>query len=457
MPFFDRMLSCNACAWIIDWAFGSEQMASILERLFKLKSHETTPKQELLAGLTTFVTMAYIVLVNPQIMSAAGMDPGASFVGTCIAAALACFAMGLYANWPVGLAPGMGLNAFFTFTVVIEMGYSWEIALGAVFLAGILFVLMSITPLRRWMLDSIPMNLRIAMGSGVGLFVGFIGLKSGGLIIDNDANFLSLGDFSKVETLLAGLGFLLISVLAIRKVPGAIILGVIAVTVVGMIFGLIQFQGFVSMPPDLAPTFMKLDILGALDLAMVSVVISFLFVNLFDTAGTLLGVANRANLVDSDGNVKNLARALKADSTSSVVGAFFGCAPVTSYVESSAGVEAGGRTGLTAVVVGILFLLAIFFSPLAAIVPAYATSGALIYVAILMLGGMEKLDWSDTTELVPSLIMIVMIPLTFSIANGIALGFISYVVIKAFVGEIKSVSSGAWFLFAIFVAKFVFL
>ena len=432
-------------------------MASILERLFKLKSHETTPKQELLAGLTTFVTMAYIVLVNPQIMSAAGMDPGASFVGTCIAAALACFAMGLYANWPVGLAPGMGLNAFFTFTVVIEMGYSWEIALGAVFLAGILFVLMSITPLRRWMLDSIPMNLRVAMGSGVGLFVGFIGLKSGGLIIDNDANFLSLGDFSKVETFLAGLGFLLISVLAIRKVPGAIILGVIAVTVVGMIFGLIQFQGFVSMPPDLAPTFLKLDILGALDLAMVSVVISFLFVNLFDTAGTLLGVANRANLVDSDGNVKNLARALKADSTSSVVGAFFGCAPVTSYVESSAGVEAGGRTGLTAVVVGLLFLLAIFFSPLAAIVPAYATSGALIYVAILMLGGMEKLDWSDTTELVPSLIMIVMIPLTFSIANGIALGFISYVVIKAFVGEIKSVSSGAWFLFAIFVAKFVFL
>ena len=432
-------------------------MASILERLFKLKSHETTPKQELLAGLTTFVTMAYIVLVNPQIMSAAGMDPGASFVGTCIAAALACFAMGLYANWPVGLAPGMGLNAFFTFTVVIEMGYSWEIALGAVFLAGILFVLMSITPLRRWMLDSIPMNLRVAMGSGVGLFVGFIGLKSGGVIIDNDANFLSLGDFSKVETLLAGLGFLLISVLAIRKVPGAIILGVIAVTVVGMIIGLIQFQGFVSMPPDLAPTFMKLDILGALDLAMVSVVISFLFVNLFDTAGTLLGVANRANLVDSDGNVKNLARALKADSTSSVVGAFFGCAPVTSYVESSAGVEAGGRTGLTAVVVGLLFLLAIFFSPLAAIVPAYATSGALIYVAILMLGGMEKLDWSDTTELVPSLIMIVMIPLTFSIANGIALGFISYVVIKAFVGEIRGVSSGAWFLFTVFVAKFVFL
>jgi AGZA family xanthine/uracil permease-like MFS transporter len=432
-------------------------MTQILERLFKLESHGTNPKKELIAGLTTFVTMAYIILVNPQIMSAAGMDPGASFVGTCIAAAFACFAMGLYANWPVGLAPGMGLNAFFTFTVVIEMGYSWEVALGAVFLAGILFVLMSVTPLRRWMLDSIPMNLRVAMGSGVGLFVGFIGLKSGGLIVANDSNFLSLGDFSKTETVLAGLGFLLISVLSIRKVPGAIIVGVMVVTIAAMLFGLVQFQGLVSMPPDLAPTFMKLDILGALDLTMVSIIISFLFVNLFDTAGTLLGVANRANLIDENGDVKNLDRALKADSTSSVVGAFFGCAPVTSYVESSAGVEAGGRTGLTAVVVGLLFLLAIFFSPLAAIVPAYATSGALIYVAILMLGGMEKLDWSDATELVPSLIMVVMIPLTFSIANGIALGFISYVVIKAFVGEIKSVSSGAWFLFAIFVAKFIFL
>ena len=432
-------------------------MNQILERFFKLESHQTNPKKELIAGLTTFVTMAYIVLVNPQIMAAAGMDPGASFVGTCIAAALACFAMGLYANWPVGLAPGMGLNAFFTFTVVIEMGYSWEIALGAVFLAGVLFVIMSITPLRRWMLDSIPMNLRVAMGSGVGLFVGFIGLKSGGLVVANDANFLSLGDFSKPETVLAGFGFLLISVLAIRKIPGAIILGVIAVTLGGIFIGLVKFQGFVSMPPNLAPTFLKLDILGALDLAMVSIIISFLFVNLFDTAGTLLGVANRANLVDSEGNIKNLDKALKADSTSSVVGTFFGCAPVTSYVESSAGVEAGGRTGLTAVVVGILFLLAIFFSPVASIVPAYATSGALIYVAILMLGGMERLDWTDTTELVPSLIMIVMIPLTFSIANGIALGFISYVVIKAFVGEIRGVSSGAWFLFLIFLAKFIFL
>jgi len=401
--------------------------------------------------------MAYIIFVNPQMMAASGMDQGASFVGTCLAAALACFVMGFYANWPVGLAPGMGLNAFFTYNVVNEMGYSWEVALGAVFLAGVLFVIMSVTPLRRWMLDSIPLNLRIAMGSGVGLFIGFIGLKSGGLIVANEANFLSLGDFSQPQTLLSGLGFLLISILSIRKIPGAIIIGVLSVTVAGVSLGLVQFQGVIALPPNLAPTFMQLDIFGALDLTMISVIMSFLFVNFFDTTGTLLGVANRAKLTDDAGNTVDLDKALKADSSSSVAGAFFGCAPVTSYVESSAGIEAGGRTGLTAVVVGAFFLIAIFFSPLASIVPAYATAGALIYVAILMLGGMEKLDWSDTTELLPALIMIVMIPLTFSIANGIALGFIAYVAIKISVGDLRKISSGAWFLLVVFIAKFIFL
>ena len=432
-------------------------MKLLLEKVFKLESHDTTAMKELMAGITTFITMAYIIFVNPQMMSASGMDQGASFVGTCLAAALACFIMGFYANWPVGLAPGMGLNAFFTYNVVNEMGYSWEVALGAVFLAGVLFVIMSVTPLRRWMLDSIPLNLRIAMGSGVGLFIGFIGLKSGGLIVDNEANFLSLGDFSQPETLLSALGFLLISILAIRNVPGAIIIGVLTITLAGVFLGLVQFQGVLALPPDLAPTFMQLDILGAFDLTMISVIISFLFVNFFDTTGTLLGVANRAKLIDASGNAQNLDKALKADSSSSVLGALFGCAPVTSYVESSAGIEAGGRTGLTAVVVGIFFLIAIFFSPLASIVPAYATAGALIYVAILMLGGMEKLDWSDASELLPALIMIVMIPLTFSIANGIALGFIAYVVIKISIGDLKKISSGAWFLLVVFLAKFVFL
>ena len=432
-------------------------MSSILENFFHLKSNGTSVKQELLAGFTTFITMAYIIFVNPQMMSASGMDYGASFVGTCLAAALACIVMGLYSNWPVALAPGMGLNAFFTYTVVGEMGYSWEVALGAVFLAGILFVIMSVTPLRKWMLESIPLNLRIAMGSGVGLFIGFIGLKSGGIIIANEATFVSLGNFLQIETFLSAAGFLLIAVLASRNITGAILIGVLTVTCLGLILNNIHFQVLVSYPPSIAPIFLKLDILGALDVAMVSVIISFLFVNLFDTAGTLLGVANRAKLTNETGVIKNFDKALKADSGSSVAGSFFGCSPVTSYVESSAGVEAGGRTGLTAVFVGALFLVAIFFSPLAAIVPPYATAGALIYVAILMLSGMEKLDWSDFTELLPALIMIIMIPLTFSIANGIALGFISYVVMKIFTGNIKNISSGAWFLALIFMAKFIFL
>jgi AGZA family xanthine/uracil permease-like MFS transporter len=432
-------------------------MKLMLEKIFHLESHNTSIKQEFLAGFTTFITMAYIIFVNPQMMASSGMDQGASFVGTCIAAAIACFAMGIYSNWPVGLAPGMGLNAFFTYTVVGEMGYSWEVALGAVFLAGILFVIMSITPLRKWMLDSIPLNLRIAMGSGVGLFIGFIGLKSGGIIVSNNATFLSLGNFLEIETLLSGLGFLLIAVLAVRNVSGAIIIGVLSITLLGVVLNLVQFQGLVAYPPDISPIFMQLDILGALDLAMISVIMSFLFVNLFDTAGTLMGVATRAKLIDESGEVVNLERALKADSSSSVIGSFLGCAPVTSYVESSAGVEAGGRTGLTAVFVGVFFLVAIFFSPLAAIVPAYATAGALIYVAILMLSGMEKLDWTNFTELLPALIIIIMIPLTFSIANGIALGFISYVVMKISTGDLRNVSSGAWFLTIVFLAKFIFL
>ncbi len=432
-------------------------MKKTLEMIFKLKDNNTTIQKEFLAGFTTFITMAYIIFVNPQMMASSGMDLGASFVGTCIAAAIACFAMGFYSNWPVGLAPGMGLNAFFTYTVVGEMGYSWEVALGAVFLAGILFVIISVSPLRQWMLNSIPMNLRIAMGAGVGLFVGFIGLKTGGIIIQNEATFLSLGNLKNIETLLAGIGFLLILILAIRKITGAIIIGVLTITISGLFLGLIEFNGIVSQPPDIRPILLELDIIGALDVAMISVIISFLFVNLFDTAGTLLGVASRANLIDNSGKIKNLDRALKADSTASVAGSFFGCSPVTSYVESSAGVEAGGRTGLTAITVGLFFLISIFFSPLASMVPVYATSGALIYVAILMLSGMEKLDWSDNTELLPALIMIIMIPLTFSIANGIAIGFIAYVVLKYSSGKKSDISLGAWFLFVIFLMKFIIL
>ncbi len=432
-------------------------MKQTLEQIFKLRDNNTTIRKEFLAGFTTFVTMSYIIFVNPQMMASSGMDLGASFIGTCIAAAIACIAMGIFSNWPVGLAPGMGLNAFFTYTVVGEMGYSWEVALGAVFLAGILFVIISVTPLRRWMLNSIPMNLRIAMGAGVGLFVGFIGLKTGGIIVQNDATFLSLGNLKNIETLLTALGFLLILVLALKKITGAIIIGILTITISSLLLGLVEFNGIISAPPDISSILFKLDIFGAIDIAMISIIFSFLFVNLFDTAGTLLGVASRANLIDDSGKIKNLDRALKADSSASIAGSLFGCSPVTSYVESSAGVEAGGRTGLTAVVVGIFFLIAIFFSPLASMVPNYATAGALVYVAILMLGGMEKLDWKDNTELLPALIMIIMIPLSFSIADGIAIGFIVFVVLKIFSGNIRDISSGAWFLTLIFISKYIFL
>ena len=432
-------------------------MLNRLDNIFKLSFYNTNIKKEILAGFTTFITMSYIIFVNPQIMSSTGMDFGAVFVGTCLAASIACFIMGFFANWPVGLAPGMGLNAFFTYSVVGEMGYSWETALGAVFLSGVLFFIMSATSLRKWMIESIPTNLRIAMASGVGFFIGFIGLKNGGIIIANDSTFLSLGDFSRTETLLAALGFLLIAILSLRNVKGAIIISILIITTLSLVFNLVEFNGIISYPPSLSPVFMQLDIIGALDIAMISIIASFLFVNLFDTTGTLFGVATRANFIDDKGSIVNLDKALKCDSSTSVIGTFFGCAPVTSYVESSSGIEAGGRTGLTAITIGFLFLLSIFLSPLASIIPSYATAGALIYVSMLILSGVQKLDWSDLSELIPSLIIIVMIPLTFSIADGISLGFITFILMKIASGDIKQISSGSWFLTLIFVSKFIFL
>ena len=432
-------------------------MIDMLDNVFKLNVNGTNIKKEILAGFTTFITMSYIIFVNPQIMSTTGMDFGAVFVGTCLAASIACFIMGFVANWPVGLAPGMGLNAFFTYSVVGEMGYSWETALGAVFLSGILFFIMSVTPLRKWMIDSIPTNLRIAMASGVGFFIGFIGLKNGGIIISNDATFLSLGDFSNIETLLSALGFLLIAILTIRNIKGSIIISILVITLISLTSGLVEFNGVISYPPSLSPVFLKLDIIGAIDITMISIIASFLFVNLFDTTGTLFGVATRANFIDEKGNISNLDKALKCDSSTSIIGTFFGCAPVTSYVESSSGIESGGRTGLTAITIGFLFLFSIFLSPLASIVPSYATSGALIYVSFLILSGLQNLDWTDLSELIPSLIIVVMIPLTFSIADGISLGFIAFIVMKIASGNIKTISSGSWFLTLIFVSKFIFL
>ncbi|WP_421912119.1 NCS2 family permease [Marinobacter sp.] len=438
-------------------SLGALARTDWLERIFKLRQHGSSVKVELMAGLTTFVTMAYIIFVNPNVMAAAGLDHGAAFVATCLGAALGCLLMGFYANWPVGLAPGMGLNAFFTYTVVGEMGYTWQVALGAVFLSGILFMIMSLSRIREWLLNSIPMSLRFAMGAGVGLFLGLIGLKTAGIVVDSPATLVTMGSFGEPSTLLAAICFLLIAVLSHRNVFGAILLSMLVVTGIGWSMGLVEYGGVVSLPPSLAPTWLAMDIAGALNVGMISVVLAFLFVNMFDTAGTLMGVAHRANLVDENGKIENLSKSLKADSTSSVLGSFVGCPPVTSYVESASGVAAGGRTGLTAVTVGVLFLLATFFAPLAGMIPAYATAGALIYVAMLMMSGMAHIDWKDITDTIPAIITVVMMPLTFSIANGIALGFVTYATLKLLTGQRKKVSVSLYVLCVIFIAKFAFL
>lgn len=429
----------------------------LLDRLFKLTQHRTTVKTELAAGLTTFITMAYIIFVNPNIMADAGIDHGAAFVATCLAAAFGCFLMGLYANWPVGLAPGMGLNAFFTYTVVNTMGYSWQIALGAVFLSGVLFMVLTFSRIREWLLNSIPSSLRFAMGAGVGLFLGLIGLKTAGIVVAHPSTLVHIGDLTSPGPLLAAICFLMIAVLEYRRVFGGILISILTVTLVGVGLGIVKFGGVFSMPPSLAPTFMAMDIAGAFNVTMVSVILAFLFVHMFDTAGTLMGVAQRANLVKEDGRIENLSRAMKADSASSVFGGVLGVPPVTSYVESAAGVAAGGRTGLTAVTVGVLFVAAMFFAPLAGMIPAYATAGALIYVAMLMMGGMAHIDWDEHTETIPAIVTVIMMPLTFSVADGIALGFVSYVTMKAFTGRYREVSLSLYVLCAIFIAKFIFL
>ncbi len=424
---------------------------------FKLQEHGTSVGREIMAGATTFAAMAYILVVNPQIMAIAGIDQGASFVATCLAAALSCLLMGLYANWPVGLAPGMGLNALFAYTIVGDMGYPWQTALGAVFIAGVLFVIISTTRIRAWIIMSIPDDLKIGMTAGVGLFIGIIGLQNGGIIADHPATLVTIGDFSQIPTALAALSFLLVAILSARLAAGGLILGIFAVTVLGILLGEVTYQGIVSAPPSIAPVVGQIDITAALNVSLVSVIFSILIVNLFDTTGTLVGVASNAGLVDEEGNYKNFSKALKADSTSSVLGALLGNSPVTSYVESAAGVAAGGRTGLTACAVGVFFLLAIFFAPLAMMIPNFAVSGALIYVALLMCSGLGRLSWDNPVVLIPALLIMIMIPLTFSIADGIGIGFISYVALSLLASEERKVSWGALVIAGLFVIKFALL
>ncbi|SDT25179.1 NCS2 family permease [Pseudomonas oryzae] len=428
----------------------------MLERLFHLQAHHTTVRTELLAGLTTFLTMAYVLFVNPSILAKTGMDQGAVFVATCLAAALGSLVMGLLANYPIALAPGMGLNAFFTYTVVLTMGYTWQVALGAVFLSGLLFFALSIFRIREWIIHSIPLPLRTAISAGIGLFLALIALKNTGIVVDHPATLVALGDLGQPGPLLAGLGFLLIVALVHHRVTGAVMIGILAVTGVSLALGLTELDGVVAAPPSLMPTLLQLDIAGALDVGLVSVIFAFLFVDLFDTSGTLIGVAQKAGLVGPDGRLPRLGRALLADSTATMAGAALGTSTTTSFIESAAGISAGGRTGLTACVVAVLFLTSLFFSPLAAAVPDYATAPALFFVAVLMTGGLADIAWDDLSEAAPVVIAALSMPLTFSIANGIALGFISWTAIKLCCGRARELNSAMWVLSVLFIVKLGF-
>lgn len=429
---------------------------SALEKFFKLSEHGTTVRTEVMAGITTFLTMGYITFVNPAILADAGMDFGAVFVATCVAAAIGTLVMGLYANYPIALAPGMGLNAFFTYGVVLGMGHSWQTALGAVFLSGIIFIILSVLPVREWIINSIPKTLKMAISAGIGLFLAIIALKNAGIVVDNPATLVALGDLKTAAPLLALAGFVLMVALDFRKVPGAVIIGILVVTAAGVLLGVSEWKGLASLPPDPTPTLFQLDIAGALELGLLTVVFTFLMVDLFDTAGTLIGLAHRAGMLDAQGHLPRLRGALLADSTATVAGSLLGTSTTTSYIESAAGIKTGGRTGLTAVTVAALFLLCLFFSPLAQTVPAYATAPALLFVACLMARGLTELDWEDATEYAPAVITAIAMPLTFSIANGIGIGFIVYALIKIVSGKFTDCPPAVLVIAGLFVVKFGF-
>ncbi|SFZ73803.1 NCS2 family permease [Chitinimonas taiwanensis] len=426
----------------------------MLETLFKLREHGTNVKTEVLAGFTTFLTMAYIIFVNPAILSETGMDFKAVFVATCIAAALGSAVMGLVANYPIALAPGMGLNAYFTFSVVKGMGVSWQVALGAVFLSGVIFMVVSLFKVREAIVNAIPHSLKLAISAGVGLFLAIIALKNAGIVVAHPATLVTLGNVHDPKVLLAIFGFLLILALEYRKVTGGVIIGVLVVTVLAILLGYQQFNGVFSMPPSIEPTFMQMDLEGALTAGLLGVVFVFFFVDLFDTTGTLVGVSHRAGLLDSEGKLPRLKKALMADSTAIVAGAALGTSSCTAYVESAAGTAVGGRTGLTAVVVALLFLAALFLSPLAGAVPAYATAPALCYVAVLMARGLAEINWDDLTESAPAVITAVAMPFTFSIADGIAFGFISYAGLKLLAGRHKDISPAVIVIAGLWILKF---
>lgn len=432
-------------------------MQKSLDEYFGLTDHATTASREALAGVTTFLAMAYITVVNPLILSDAGMDFGAVFVATCIAAAVGSLVMGLLANYPIGLAPGMGQNAFFTYAVVVGSGHTWQAALGAVFLSGILFIIISALPIRAWLINSIPRNLKLGMAAGIGLFLAFIALKNAGIVVQNPATLISLGSLIGFAPLMALAGFFAITAMSARGNRSAVIIGMLLVSSVGWLSGQADFVGIVSAPPSLTPVFLQLDIAAALDISMLSVILTLLLVDVFDTAGTLVGVATRAKLVDESGNLPRLGKALLADSSATAIGALMGTSSTTSYIESAAGVESGGRTGLAAVIVGLLFLLCLLLAPLAQSIPGYAAAAALLFVSASMAQSLVDIDWLDITESSPALITAIMMPLSFSIADGIGIGFISYVAIKVLSGRHSEVPAAVFLVALVFAGKFAFL
>lgn len=408
-----------------------------LDQYFGISAKGSTVRTEFLAGLATFLTMAYIIVVNPAILSKAGLDFGSVFVATIIAAIIGSAIMGFWANWPVAMAPGMGLNAFFTFSIVLGMNQPWEIALGAVFISGVLFLALSLTGLREWVINSIPRSLKLGIGAGIGMFLAIIGLKNAGLVVSNDATLVALGDFTSLPVLLFLAGFSIMVVLDRLRVPGGIVIGIIGVSIFGWATGTSELAGVIGSVPSLEPTFFKLDIQGALTATMIGVVLAFLFVDFFDTAGTLTSVANIAGKIEADGKIENIGKAVVSDAIATIVGALFGTSNTTSYIESAAGIKEGGRTGLTAVVVAFFFLLCLGFAPLAQSIPAYATGAALVFVATHFMRNMLDIDWDDVTEYAPAVLGAILMPLTFSIANGIAIGFITYAIVKIASGRMS--------------------
>jgi AGZA family xanthine/uracil permease-like MFS transporter len=428
----------------------------MLANYFQLPQHGTTVRTELVAGLTTFLTMAYILFVNPTILGAAGMPKDAVFVATCLVAALGSGIMGLYANYPIGMAPGMGLNAYFAFAVVLGMGVPWQQALGAVFISGCLFIVVTLCGLRALIVNGIPPSLRTAITVGIGLFLALIALKGAGLVVANKDTMVSAGDLHQPAALMAIFGFILVVTLDALRVRGAILIGILAVTVLSFFFGGNHFVGIFSLPPSLAPTLMQLDLSGALNGGILNVVLVFFLVELFDATGTLMGVASRAGLL-VEGKMDRLNKALLADSAAIVAGSMLGTSSTTAYIESAAGVQAGGRTGLTAVTVAALFLACLFIAPLAGVVPAYATAPALLFVACLMLRELGDIDWADTTECIPAAVTALVIPFTYSIAEGIAFGFITYAALKLTTGRAKQVAPIVWVIAALFLFKFMYI